>query len=86
MGMPESWDPPMADDDTATERRNVVRLIRVMACFIAFPSLTTVLAFLVFEGPSEHWMHIGGLSLAFVGAAAGFVMAPRMAERFVRAP
>lgn len=85
MGMPDSWDPPVVDDDVATERRNVARLIRVMAAFIAFPSLTTVLAFLVYEGPSEHWMHIGGLSLAFVGAAAGFVMAPRLAEKFVKA-
>lgn len=79
--MPESWDPPEADDDVATERRNVVRLIRVMAGFVAFPSLTTALAFVVFEGPTAHWMHIAGLSAAFVLAVAGFVFAPRLAER-----
>jgi membrane protein YdbS with pleckstrin-like domain len=67
----------------AEERRNVVRLIRVMAGFVAFPSLTIALAFVVFEGPSAHWMHIAGLSLAFVAAVAAFVMAPRLAERSV---
>jgi len=81
--MPESWDPPEADDDVAAERRNVVRLLRVMAGFIAFPSLTIALAFLVFEGPSAHWMHIAGLSAAFALAVAGFLGAPRLAARFV---
>lgn len=81
--MPESWDPPEADDDAAAERRNVTRLIRVLSGFVAFPSLTIALAFLVFEGPSEHWMHILGLSAAFVLALVAFVMAPRWAERFV---
>lgn len=80
---PSSWDPAEPDDDTATERRNVARLIRVMAGFIAFPSLTIALAFVVFEGPTAHWMHIAGLSAAFVLAVVAFVMAPRWAERFV---
>ena len=70
-------------DERAQERRNVVRLIRVMAGFIAFPSLTIALAFLVFEGPSAHWMHIAGLSAAFGLAVVAFVMAPKWAERFV---
>lgn len=61
----------------------MVRLIRVMAGFIAFPSLTIALAFVVFEGPTAHWMHIAGLSAAFVLAAVGFAMAPRIATRFV---
>jgi membrane protein YdbS with pleckstrin-like domain len=70
-------------DETAEERRNVTRLIRVLAGFVAFPSLTIALAFLVFEGPSAHWMHIAGLSAAFVLAMVAFVMAPRLATRFV---
>ena len=81
--MPESWDPPEADDDAAAERRNVARLIRVLSGFVAFPSLTIALAFLVFEGPSEHWMHIAGLSAAFLLAVVAFVQAPSWAARFV---
>ena len=83
-GQPSSWDPPELEDDAATERNNVVRLIRVMAGFVAFPSLTIALSFVVFEGPAAHWMHIAGLSAAFLLAMVAFVMAPRWAERFVR--
>ena len=71
------------DEEVAIERRNVVRLIRVMAGFVAFPSLTTGLAFIVYEGLTKHWMHNVALSLAFVAAMAAFVMAPRIAERSV---
>jgi hypothetical protein len=78
---------PMTDehDDVAVERRNVTRLIRVMAGFVAFPSLTIALAFFVVEGPSEHWMHIAGLFGAFILACVAFALAPRWADRFVRA-
>jgi hypothetical protein len=78
-------DRPLTDehDDAAVERRNVTRLIRVLAGFVAFPSLTIALAFFVVEGPSAHWMHIAGLSAAFLLALVAFVRAPRWADRFV---
>ena len=69
-------------DASHEEHRNVTRLIRVLAGFVAFPSLTIALAFVVFEGPSEHWMHITGLSAAFVLAMVALVMAPTWAARF----
>ena len=81
--MPNPADPGHLDE-SSEERRNVTRLIRVMAGFVAFPSLTIALAFLVFEGPSEHWMHIAGLSAAFALAMVAFVMAPQWAARFVK--
>ena len=81
--MPELPDDGTDLDERTTERRNVTRLVRVLAGFVAFPSLTIALAFLVFEGPSAHWMHIAGLSAAFVLAVVAFVMAPHWAVRFV---
>ena len=65
------------------ERANVRRLIRWVAAFVAWPSLSIGLAFLVFTDPSEHWLHIAGLVPLGVAACIAFALAPRLAERWV---
>lgn len=65
------------------ERANVRRLIRWVAMFIAWPSLSIALAFLVFTDPSEHWLHIGGLLPLGIVALTVFAMAPRLAQKWV---
>lgn len=70
-------------DELALERRNVTRLIRWVSMFIAWPSLTIALAFLVFTGPSDHWLHIFGLLPVGVAACVLFAMAPKLAQRWV---
>jgi len=79
-----SWDLPEADDDVAAERRNVTRLLRWISMFVAWPSLTIALAFLVFTGPSDHWLHIFGLLPLGIAALVLFAMAPRLARRLVK--
>ena len=81
--MPESWDPPEDDATPLDERRNVTRLIRWIAMFVAWPSLTIGLAFLVFTDPSDHWLHIAGLVPLGLAALVAFALAPRLAARFV---
>ncbi|MEA3136259.1 MAG: hypothetical protein QOJ26_142 [Thermoplasmata archaeon] len=76
-------DDDVAADETAVERRNVTRLIRWLSMFVAWPSLTIALAFLVFTGPSDHWLHIFGLLPVGIAAVVVFAMAPRLAKRFV---
>jgi hypothetical protein len=70
-------------DEVAAERRNVTRLIRFVSVFVAWPSLTIALAFLVFTGPSDHWLHIFGLLPLGVAACVAFALAPRLAARWV---
>jgi hypothetical protein len=72
-------------DDVAVERRNVTRLIRWLSMFVAWPSLSIALAFLVFTGPQDHWLHIFGLLPLGLAALVAFAMAPRLAEKFVTA-
>lgn len=82
---PSRWDVPDPDDGedaAATERRNVTRLIRWIAMFVAWPSLTIGLAFLVFTDPADHWLHIAGLVPLGVAALVLFALAPRLAARF----
>lgn len=79
-----SWDPTEPDDDVATERRNMVRLLRIVSLFVAWPALTIALAFLVFTGPEDHWLHIAGLLPTGISACVLFAMAPRLADRWVR--
>ena len=67
------------------ERRNVTRLIRVVSVFVAWPSLSIALAFLVFTGPSDHWLHIFGLMPLGLAACVTFAIAPRLAARWVKA-
>lgn len=71
--------------ELAQERRNVTRLIRVVSVFVAWPSLTIALAFLVFTGPSDHWLHIFGLMPVGLAACVTFALAPRLAARWVKA-
>jgi membrane protein YdbS with pleckstrin-like domain len=78
------WDPPEGDEDLGAERRNVTRLIRWIAAFVAWPSLSIALAFLVFTGPQDHWLHIAGLMPLGIAALVLFVQAPKLAKRFVK--
>lgn len=71
-------------DESGVERRNVTRLIRVVSLFVAWPSLSIALAFLVFTGPSDHWLHIAGLMPLGIAACVTFALAPRLAARWVR--
>jgi hypothetical protein len=82
----DSEAPAGPDDfgDVALERRNVTRLIRVVSVFVAWPSLTIALAFLVFTGPSDHWLHIVGLMPLGLAACVTFALAPRLAGRWVQ--
>lgn len=83
MAQPASWDPPEDDATEADERRNVTRLIRWISMFVAWPSLTIGLAFLVFTDPADHWLHIGGLVPLGLAALVAFALAPRLAARLV---
>lgn len=74
----------MDPDDAGEERRNVTRLIRWVSAFVAWPSLSVALAFLVFTEPSEHILHIAGLMPVGIAACIVFALAPRLAERFVK--
>ena len=69
--------------ESEEERRNVTRLIRWLSMFVAWPSLTIALAFLVVTGPSEHWLHIVGLLPVGIAALVAFAFAPRLAQKFV---
>jgi len=71
-------------DELGIERRNVTRLIRWLSMFVAWPSLTIGLAFLVVTGPNEHWLHIAGLLPLGTAAIVAFALAPRLARRFVK--
>ena len=73
-------------DELGQERRNVTRLVRWVSAFVAWPSLSIALAFLVFTDPGEHWLHIAGLMPLGVAACVAFALAPRLAERWVRGP
>lgn len=72
-----------SDDLVNPEQANVRRLIRWVAMFIAWPSLSIGLAFLIFTNPSEHWLHIAGLLPLGMAACVLFALAPRLAERWV---
>lgn len=76
-------DPQDAGLDEPVERRNVRRLIRWVAAFVAWPSLSIGLAFLVFTDPSDHWLHVAGLVPLGVVALVLFALAPRLAEKWV---
>jgi hypothetical protein len=62
------------------EAVNLRRLLRWVAGFIGFPSLTIGLAFLIYE-PREHVSHM----VIFLGLAAGctavWLLAPRIAAK-----
>ena len=84
MAQADRWDPPEdtpGDDAGTTERRNLTRLVRWIAMFVAWPSLTIGLAFLVFTDPSDHWLHIAGLVPLGLAALVLFALAPRIAAR-----
>ena len=61
----------------------MTRLLRWISMFVAWPSITIALAFLVFTDPSDHWLHIAGLLPLGVAALVLFALAPRVATKFV---
>lgn len=65
------------------ERRRVKRLIQWMSAFIGWPSLSTTLVYLVVEGPSVHLLHLAIFIPLSIASVVAFVMAPRLAARFV---
>lgn len=69
--------------DEPVERANVRRLVRWVAMFVAWPSLSIGLAFLVFTDPSDHWLHIAGLVPLGIAACVAFAFAPRLAKHWV---
>lgn len=71
----------MSIDANAEERRNIRILLRWISGFIAWPSLTIALAFLLID-PSEHALHIAGLLPLGLAAVALFFLSPRVAMRF----
>lgn len=71
------------EDERAVERRNLTRLTRWVASFVAWPSLSIGFAFLVFTDPSEHWLHIAGLVPLGLAALVVFAMAPSLARKWV---
>lgn len=73
----------MGDELEPVERANIRRLIRWVAMFVAWPSLSIGLAFLVFTDPSEHWLHIAGLVPLGIAACVVFALAPRIAAHYV---
>jgi hypothetical protein len=70
-------------DELGQERRNVTRLVRWVSAFVAWPSLSLALAFLVFTDPSDHILHVAGLLPLGLAALVTFAMAPRIAARTV---
>ena len=65
------------------ERAKMANLVRYVSGAAAIPTISIGLAFLVFTDPSEHWLHIAGLVPLGVVALVVFVMAPRLATRWV---
>ncbi len=66
-----------------SERQNVTNLIRMVGFFVAFPSLTISMAFML--DLDEHLLHIAGLFPLGVAGVAAIVLAPRLAARWVPA-
>lgn len=64
------------------ERGNVTRLIRVVAFFVAFPTVTIGLALMLYA-PGEHALHMGAFLLLGAAAVVVYLGAPRLAEKFV---
>ncbi|HUR62037.1 MAG TPA: hypothetical protein VM286_06705 [Candidatus Thermoplasmatota archaeon] len=65
------------------ERANVTRLIRVLALFVAFPTVTIGLALMLFDPGGDHLLHMGGFLVLGAVAIVAFAAAPRLAQKFV---
>ena len=68
-------------DANAEERRNVTILLRWISGFVAWPSLTIALAFLLVD-PGEHILHVIGLLPLGLAAMVLFFLSGRVALRF----
>ncbi len=70
--------------EASAERRNVTRLIRVLAVFVLVPTLSIGGVMLWDPGTrSEHILHASGFAILAVLSVIAIVQAPRMAARFV---
>jgi uncharacterized membrane protein len=65
------------------ERGNLTRLIRFLAFFVAVPTISIGLALLIYD-PEAHALHMVSFLLLGVAAVLAYVVAPRLAERFVQ--
>jgi hypothetical protein len=70
-------------DSQGGERGNITRLIRVVAFFVAFPTVTIGLALMLFDPSGDHLLHMGAFLLLGAAAVLVFLAAPRLAEKFV---
>ena len=64
------------------EQRNVRNLIRIVGLFVAWPSLSLGLVFML--EARDHLLHIAGLLPLGVAGLVAVAVAPRLARRFVR--
>lgn len=85
--MPVVTEPPgpVEAQEAAAERRNVARLIRVVAACVLVPTVTIGAALLWDpKTRSDHWFHAGGFAVLAIAAFAALAQAPRLSERFVK--
>jgi hypothetical protein len=66
------------------ERENVARLIRFLAFFVAVPTVTIGLAFLLYA-PAEHVFHMVAFLLLGAASVVAYLGAPQLAARWVPA-
>ncbi|MFO1533109.1 MAG: hypothetical protein ABR562_05345 [Thermoplasmatota archaeon] len=67
-----------------SERKNVARLIRVLAVFVLVPTVT--IGGVMLWDPatrSDHWLHASGFAVLAIVAVGALAQAPRIAARFV---
>lgn len=69
------------------ERRNVTRLIRVLAVFVLVPTVS-IGAVMLWDPQtrSEHVLHAGGFAILAAVAFVALLRAPWLAARFVKEP
>ena len=73
----------MADDavELTEEQTNVRNLLRIFGVFVAWPSLSIGLVFLL--DPTDHILHIAGLIPLGIGGLILTLLAPKLAVRWV---
>lgn len=76
--------PPTEYDPDAKERRNITVLLRWISAFVAWPSLSLGLVFLLEW--QDHILHIAGLIPLGVAGLVLFWQAPAVAGRFYPPP
>jgi hypothetical protein len=71
-------------DDLTDEQRNLRNLIRVVGGFVAWPSLSISVAFML--DLEEHFLHIAGLFPLGVAGLVAMIMAPKLAKKWAPEP